>query len=68
VGDRFLLSPVSLGLLVQVIVIAVEDHLARESAGKLGRTPFLHDGNVPLARRSHRLPSQVFDADPGHSS
>jgi hypothetical protein len=48
-ADRLFLSPVSLGLLVQVIVIAVEDHLARESAGKLGRTPFLHDGNVPLA-------------------
>ena len=44
-----LLSPVPLDLLVQVIVIAVEDYLAGRSAGKLGRTPFLHDGNVPLA-------------------
>ena len=48
-ADRFLFLPVSLGLLVQVIVIAMEDHLARESAGKLGRPPLLHDGNVPWA-------------------
>jgi hypothetical protein len=47
-ADRPLLSPVTLGFLVQVIVIAVKDHLARESAGELGRTPPLHDGNVPL--------------------
>jgi hypothetical protein len=30
-------------------VIAVEDYLARQSAGKLCRTPFPHDGNVPSA-------------------
>jgi hypothetical protein len=46
-AGRLFLSPVSLGLLVQVIVIAVEDNLACDSAGKLARTPFLHDGNVP---------------------
>jgi hypothetical protein len=48
-GDRFLLSPVPLDLLVQVIVIAVEDYLAGQPAGKLCRTPLLHDGNVPSA-------------------
>jgi hypothetical protein len=67
-ANRLLLLPVPLGLLVQVIVIAAEDHLACQSAGELGRTPFLHDGYVLLGRRYHRLPGQAFDADPGHAT
>jgi len=39
-ANSLLLLPMPLGLLVQVIVIAVQDHLACESARKLGRTPF----------------------------
>jgi hypothetical protein len=65
-ANRLLLLPVPLGLLVQVIVVAVEDHLASQLAGKVGRTPFLHDGNVPLAavptdyRASLRRRSRIF--------
>jgi hypothetical protein len=43
-GDRPFHPPVPLGLLVQVVVIAVEDHLPRELAGKFCRTTLLHDG------------------------
>jgi hypothetical protein len=68
-AGRLLLSPVLLGLLVKVVLIAVEDHLARESAGKLGRTTFLHDGKVPVAAvprhpASEALPTPIRDPPP----
>jgi hypothetical protein len=49
-GDRPFHSPVPLGLLVQVVVIAVEDHLPRELAGKFSRTTLLHDGKATSDR------------------
>jgi hypothetical protein len=47
---------VPLGLLVQVVVIALEDHLPRELAGKFCRTALLHDGKATTDRPARRLP------------
>jgi hypothetical protein len=53
---------VPLGLLVEIVLIAAEDHFARESAGKLGWTTLLHDGKVLRAalRRDSRSPDPAF--------
>ena len=61
-ADCLLLSPMLLGLLVQVIVIAVEDHLTRESVGKLGRTTRLRHN---VARHAGRARPTVPPTKPG---
>ena len=54
-----------LGLLVQVIVIAVEDHLTRESVGKLGRTTRLRHN---VARHAGRARPTVPPDEAGPAS
>jgi len=50
-AERLLFTPVPFGFVVQVVMVAVKDDLASESAWKLGRATILHEDSEQRHRR-----------------